>query len=59
MFRYQFLVGSKAKRAYVSACATESAQWLRASAANPSEYMTPMHIALQLVAARRKERAKA
>ena len=55
MFRYQFLTGLRAKRAYLYACSAYSAAWLRASAADPSPHMTRTHIALQLVAARRQD----
>jgi len=59
MFRFQFHAGLRAKRAYIYACSAHSAAWLRASAADPSPHMTRMHIALQLIAARRQERIAA
>lgn len=47
------------KQAYLNRCMGQDAEWLRASAANPAPGMSKMHIALQLIAARRKDRIRA
>lgn len=42
------------KRRYFELAMQQPIDWLRASAANPSPYMTPMHVALVRLAVRRK-----
>jgi hypothetical protein len=44
------------KREYFSLALTMPIDWLRSSAANPSPYMTRMHVALTLLAIRWKTR---
>jgi hypothetical protein len=43
------------KREYFKSCMHMSKDWLKESAANPSPYMKPIHVKLQLLAIRRKE----
>lgn len=46
-----------ARRAYLDLLMRQPAKWLRASAANPTAHMRPIHIALHRIAIRRKESA--
>ena len=47
-----------AKRAYLTLLMRQSAEWLAASAANPTSYMRPIRIKLHYVAIRRKTGAR-
>lgn len=47
------------KRAYLHALVAQPAQWIAASAANPSPGMTRTHVALHLIELRRRARIAA
>ena len=47
------------KRAYLQALMAQPAQWIAASAANPSPGMTRTHVALHLIELRRRARIAA
>lgn len=44
------------KRQYLSLCMSQSENWLRLCASEPSPYMRPIHLALIRLAIRRKQR---
>lgn len=47
------------KQTYLRNLTVHSTDWLRASAANPSGHMRPIHVALHLIELRRRERIAA